>query len=263
MKKVLVIGYLGQLGSAIMQAQRHDEISIVGVDKTECDITKPELIKQTFEKYQPTHVINCAAYLDTVAAESNINKCFELNGQAVYNLTIECNNYDTELIQISSDFVFSGGKNTPFTEYDQPNPKNIYGISKLASEEIASKSKKYKVVRVSGLFGLTPNKTKGTFIHKILKMLKDGKDVKVYDHHTVTISYAEDVARSLLWLIKQSVSLSQNNIYHLVNEGSVSWYEFAKESASYHPGLIDSLFIRPESEEVSEKIIMKRSHYSA
>jgi dTDP-4-dehydrorhamnose reductase len=259
-KKILVIGSLGQLGNAIMNAPHDKTIELIGTNKTECDITNLELIRQTFEKYKPTHVINCAAYLDTVGAESNSGECFKLNAQGVYNLSIFCNQFDAELIQISSDMVFGGNQEIPFMEYDQFNPKNIYGLSKVASEQMAAKSKKHKIIRVNNLFGLIPSKAKGTFIHKILKMLKDGNKVKVYNHHIITISYAEDVAKALLFLLCIS---SKGNVYHLTNEGLTSWYEFTKEVISYFPEFIDKLIVRPESEEIIDNAIMYRAKYCA
>jgi dTDP-4-dehydrorhamnose reductase len=195
-----------------------------------------------------------------VGAESNPGECFQLNAQAVLNLANACNSYDACLITISSDYVFDGTQRQPYKESAKPNPLNTYGISKVASEHFAAKATQYKIVRISSLFGLTPNRTKGTFIHNILQRLKEGEVVRVYDHHTVTMSFADDVAKALLQLTGQTTA---DNVFHLVNEGPTSWYGFAAKAASHRPGLAAGLHVRPEQEEAAEKSIVNRPTFSA
>lgn len=258
MKRILIIGHLGQLGSALMKEPLPESWERLGVDKSECDILNPEQVKQVISEFKPTHVINCAAWVDAPAAETNEEACWALNVTAVRDLVHICEEYESELIQISSDFVFSGKQGFIEENEDaEAEAINVYGHSKALSEYWTLSCWKNKVVRISGLFGETSNTTKGTFIFNVLIKMSRGENVYIYNHHLFSPTYAPHAAHGIFTLISDNYP---GDIYHLANDGHASWYEFTKEAVKYRPDLTARLHRRPESEEVNEPV--KRPRFS-
>ena len=152
--KLLVTGANGQLGQTIKENYESDpSFDIIFVSKNELDITNDEEIKTFFENQKFNYCINCAAYTNVDQSESNPDLAFKVNAQGVKNLAIQCKKHKIILIHISTDYVFDGKNQVPYTEEDEPNPINQYGKSKLLGETyIQEVMECYFIIRTSWLY---------------------------------------------------------------------------------------------------------------
>jgi dTDP-4-dehydrorhamnose reductase len=255
--KILVLGSKGQLGTALMQAKTYHEV----VRAEPIDICDSYKLKVAIESIQPNVIINCAAYTNVLKAENQPGECFAINARGVHNIATLCAVNNIELIQISSDYVFSGNTHAwPYKENSSLGPIQTYGVSKVASEVITKNTvAKYKIFRTSALFGTNPNKTKGTFIKTVLDKVTKGEIANVYDHHRISVGYAPHIANCIL----NTLTIKTNGVYHAVNEGYTSWYNFALTALKVFPNyssLLSNLKIKPFDEEAAKEI---RPRYSA
>ena len=155
MMNVLVTGSNGQLASCIKDlAKRDTSLNFIYTDYQELDICDLNQIESFFKSNQKIdYCINCAAYTAVDKAESDVEKAFEINATGPKNLAQVCSEFDTILIQISTDFVFDGEKTEPYVETDVANPISVYGASKLQGEvEIQKTYKKHFIIRTSWLY---------------------------------------------------------------------------------------------------------------
>ncbi len=227
--KILVIGAGGQLGKDVVKIFGEEEI--IPLDLPEIDISKFDSVKRVIIAYKPNLVINTAAYTNVPGCEENPKKAFEVNSIGVRNLALLSLEHSIPLLHISTDYVFDGVKGEPYIETDTSNPLNTYGISKLAGEYyITSITSKYYIVRTSGLYGVHKSITKGTnFVETMLKLLREGDEIRVITDEVLTPTYTLDLARQIKLLIEKE----RYGLYHITNNGECSWYQFAREIFSY------------------------------
>ena len=162
------------------------------------------------------------------ACEKEPGRAFEVNALGARNLGELSEDLKFTLVHISTDYVFSGDRNTPYVESDSTRPLNTYGISKLAGENyISAIAQRHFIVRVSGLYGTNPCRAKGglNFVQLMLKLAIEKGQVRVVDDEILTPTFTEDVAYQLVSLLESHAHGS----YHLTAEGQCSWYEFARE----------------------------------
>jgi len=231
MSKILLIGKTGQLGSEIIKDAPSFGFKIAGFEKDELDVTNESQVKEKVEKIKPDILINTSAYHIVAACEENPLAAMEVNFVAVDKMAKLCKRYGIKFITYSTDYVFDGKKRAPYEENDKPNPLQIYGISKLAGEYAALNSypEGAFVIRTCGLYGGkkgSPEK-KGNFVLNIIKEAQNKEVIEVSSEQIVSPTYAGDLSKATLRLLLNSKIIS--GIYHLVNEGYCSWYEFAKE----------------------------------
>jgi len=172
-------------------------------------------------------LINTAAFHNVPKCEEERDTAYRVNGYALKELGMLCNELGIYLIHISTDYVFDGSKGKPYVETDTPNPLNTYGISKLVGEiYIRNYSEDYAIVRVSGLYGLNPCRAKGgrNFVETMIYLAEQGKDIKVVDDQFITPTFTLDVARQMKIIVKNHIQ----GIIHCTNEGETNWYEFAR-----------------------------------
>ncbi|WP_298542701.1 dTDP-4-dehydrorhamnose reductase [uncultured Aquimarina sp.] len=223
--QVLVTGADGQLGKSI-KGLKGDflNLDLCFANSKNLDITDKKSIVLFLEKSSFDYVINCAAYTDVEKAEKEPQKAFLINADGAKNLAQICQERDIVLIHISTDYVFDGKKNTPYSEEDIANPINEYGKSKLRGEEyIQEILKKYFIIRTSWLYSQYGK----NFYKTILQKLKTEKKLKITASELGTPTNANDLASFILYLIS---SLSKKyGIYHYSNSGEANWYDFAKE----------------------------------
>lgn len=227
-KKVLLIGADGQLGTDLKKALRDYELLCPLV--VELDITHFEKTKDYINKNSPDLIINTAAFHQTDECEKDFEKSFLVNTFAVKNLAEICKEKNIPLVHISTDYIFGLDKKrrTPYIEEDLSGPVNIYGISKLAGEYyIRYTLRKYFIIRPSALFGIAGCKGKGggNFIETMLKLAREKGEVKVKNDEFVSPTYTKELAENIAELIKTE----QYGIYHITSQGGCSWYEFAKK----------------------------------
>ncbi len=230
MRKILLIGKTGQLGNAIIKDASSFGFEIVAFEKEEMDVTNKLQIKEKIEKIKPDVLINTSAYHVVPKCEENPLKAMAVNFLAVRNLAKLCRERDIVFVTFSTDYVFDGEKGSPYEEKDITNPLQVYGLSKLAGEYAALKEypEKTYIIRPCGIFGgKEGSKQKGgNFVLNITKEARDKEIIEVSSEQVVSPTYAGDLSKATLKLLNNQTN---PGIYHLVNEGYCSWYEFAKE----------------------------------
>lgn len=226
---VLVTGANGQLGQALQNvSQSVSEIRFVFTDSKTLNITDKENCFTVFEQYQPDFCINCAAYTAVDKAESEPGLAHKTNVVGVKNLTESCKKHNTTLIHLSTDFVFDGEKKTPYSEVDIPNPKNVYGLTKLEGEQtIQTLIKKYYIIRTSWVYSESGN----NFYKTMLRLASERESLNVVNDQIGTPTNANCLAKAIIDIIQHTTSSIQPayGIYHFSNEGTCSWYDFAKK----------------------------------
>ncbi|MBE9575760.1 dTDP-4-dehydrorhamnose reductase [Flavobacterium proteolyticum] len=224
---VLVTGANGQLGQSIQFiANKYPNIEFVYTDFQEMDITNIENCKVVFAKHQPHFCINTAAYTAVDKAESESDKAHLINAVGPENLAKVCKEFDTILVHISTDFIFDGTSKVPYLETDVPNPKSIYGQTKLDGEIAIQKNwEKHFIVRTSWVYSQFAN----NFMKTMLRLASERDNLSVVNDQIGTPTNAVDLAEVLLKIITscQTESHEVFGIYNFSNEGVCSWYDFA------------------------------------
>jgi dTDP-4-dehydrorhamnose reductase len=218
--KTLIIGADGQLGSDLCKVIPQAEQ--IPLTISDIDITNKDQTVKVIKKYSPDIVINTAAYNDVNNAEVDPKKAFEINRDGAKNVAEACKEIDAVMVHISTDYVFDGEKGSPYTETDTPNPLSEYAKSKLEGEEAVKKTlDKYFIVRTSGLYGVAGcmGKDRSNFVEKIIA--NDTPIVVDFEHLSPT--YTLDLAKKINQLIKTD----KYGLFHIVNQGGCSWYQFA------------------------------------
>lgn len=231
MKKVLVTGAAGQLGRCIHDiAANYPDFDMVFASKSELDIENFKEVSELFERESFDYCINTAAYTNVEKAESEPEKAYSINAEAVRNLAECCKRTETVLLHISTDYVFDGKKKTPYTEADVPNPINVYGASKLEGEEhIQEIYEKYFIIRTSWLYSQYGH----NFFKTVLKFGQEGKVLTVTTEQIGTPTNANDLAVILLKIIDSGNQAF--GIYHFSNEGETTWHGFAEAIFKLNP----------------------------
>lgn len=229
MKKILLIGKNGQLGAEIMKTAPSFSFEIVGFDKEELDVTNKSQAEQKIKEIKPDILINASAYNAVLMCEKNFLPAMAINFIAVQNLARVCKENDIIFVTYSTDYVFDGAKEAPYVENDAPNPLQVYGISKLAGEYAALSHcpERSFVIRTCGLYGgKGGSPEKGNFVLNIMKEAIEKEIIEVSSEQVISPTYAGDLSRATLKLLDSG---ADPGIYHLINEGYCSWYEFTKE----------------------------------
>ena len=195
--------------------------------RSELDLTRPESITAVLDTHQPDIVVNCAAYNFVDRAESEPEAAFAVNAFGVRNLAIACAKASIRLVHFSTDYVFGFdlARQSPYSESDAPGPVSVYGQSKLAGEGfVLAASSRNAVIRTCGLYGAWGTGGKGgNFVETMLHLAREGKPLRVVADQHCTPSSTVDVAATSAALIERSAA----GLFHVVNAGSCSWYEFA------------------------------------
>lgn len=224
---ILITGSRGQLGRALMHRLASQAVPY---NRPEGDLTDVDALRAALQRHQPRLVINCAAYTLVDHAESEQDRCLAVNATAVEQLAQHCRAADIPLLQISTDYVFGGDatRNQPYREDDRPQPLSIYGWSKLRGEQAAAQSPRHWIVRTCGLYAYGPQPT--NFIEKILALAATRDRLTVVHDQRCSPTYVEHLADALLELVGiRSAVMAPFGIYHVVNQGEVTWYELACE----------------------------------
>jgi dTDP-4-dehydrorhamnose reductase len=260
MKKILLIGKTGQLGAEIIKDAFSFGFEVFGFEKEELDVTKELQVREKIKEIKPDILINTSAYNAVSMCEKDPMPAMMLNFIAVQNLASICKENNIIFVTYSTDYVFDGKKGSPYDENDKPNPLQLYGISKASGEHATLNyySKGSFLIRTCGLFaGRKGSQEKGgNFVLNIMKEAQNKEIIEVSSEQIVSPTYAKDLSEATLKLLK---SKAEPGIYHLVNEGYCSWYEFTKEI--FKLAGIDKKLL-PVSRE-SENSQVKRPKFSA
>lgn len=222
---VLVTGANGQLGQALQFiAGNYPEMTFHFCSSANLNIVQKESIEKAFQSIKPDFCINAAAYTAVDKAETETEKAHAVNAAGVKNLAEVCHDFNTTLIHISTDFVFDGNKETPYKETDSTNPQGFYGQTKLEGEsEILKLSLKYFIIRTSWVYSQFGN----NFMKTMLRLAREREELGVVNDQIGTPTHAVDLAEAIVKIIQSN---SKNyGIYNFSNEGTASWYDFAKK----------------------------------
>lgn len=225
MKNVLVTGAGGQLGRCFSKvSSEFPNFNFIFKTSQELDITDNQKIAEIFEKEHIAICINCAAYTNVEKAESETERAFEINANAVKNLAENCKKFDAILVHFSTDYVFNGKANQPYLETDMVEPINQYGASKLKGEEIIQQIlSKFYIIRTSWLYSEFGH----NFFNTIRKKAAEGAELNITISQKGTPTNANDLADFTLKIL--TLDKEHYGIYHFSNDGEATWYDFARE----------------------------------
>lgn len=224
-RPVVVLGAAGQLGEIIAIASRK-HWRTVALTRTEVDLTCGRELRRMLADVQPWAIINCAGYNNVDGAEDDATTALAVNAFAVRTMAAAARDNGAVLVHYSSDFIFDGGTERPYTEESRPGPQSVYAASKLMGEWFAADVAGHYVLRVESLFG-GMSRRKSSLDH-ILERLANGSPVRVFVDRIVSPSYVWDVADATLALLSLQPAFG---IYHCVNSGQATWHEIAVEAA--------------------------------
>ena len=218
--KILITGSNGMLGYDLKEVLNDAHELILTTSKT-LDITDKEHTIDFILDNEPDLVINSAAYTNAAGCEENQDIAYAVNSEGVKNLAIACKELDCPLVHISTDYIFNGKNDRPWTEDDEIGPISVYGKSKLKGEEaILEILDKYFIIRTAWLYGINGK----NFPKTMLELAKDHSEITVVYDEVGTPTYTLDLVKAISELIETDFY----GIYHLTNSGSCSWCEFSR-----------------------------------
>lgn len=226
MKKILITGCNGQLGRALDIEYRNDDVQFIRTDVAEgegveaLDITDLDKVLSFIRMKKPDIIINCAAHTNVDKCEVQWDLAYKINAIGPRNLSIAAMETGAKIIQVSTDYVFSGDADAPITEFDIPNPVSAYGKTKYAGEKFVKEfTAKHIIIRTAWLYGDGHN-----FVKTMLKLAEKHDTVSVVKDQIGCPTSAAELAR----LIRFLEPTENYGTYHGVCEGVCSWAEFAE-----------------------------------
>ena len=222
--KILVTGYKGQLGYDVVNEATSRGIEAIGVDIDEMDITNQGQVNTVIKSGNYDAVVHCAAWTAVDKAEEP--ELFEtvkkVNATGTKYIADVCEELDIPMMYFSTDYVFDGEGTTPWNEYDERHPLNVYGLTKAQGEEFVEKLKKHFIIRIAWVFGKNGN----NFIKTMLRLGKERGAVSVVNDQVGNPTYTYDLAK----LVVDMIQTDKYGKYHATNSGDfISWYDFACE----------------------------------
>lgn len=218
---ILITGANGQLGFDFQRLFKEKNIEYIATDVNELDITDIEKVRAFVKDKNISLIINCAAYNNVDKAEDEIELCTKLNTYAPRDLAIVSKEIGAEYITYSTDFVFDGKKNSPYTEDDTPNPLSTYGKTKyLGEQEVLKNYEKSFVVRSSWVFGIANN----NFNKQVINWSNEKTQLSLVDDQVSSPTYSRDLAY-FTWKLIQT---KKYGLYHFSNDGEASKYDQGK-----------------------------------
>ena len=223
--KWLITGASGQLGLALQAELVQRGIDFVGANSSELDITKPLSVNQMVDLIKPGVIINAAAWTDVDGAESNESTAYSVNALGPQNIANAASKSGALLVQISTDYVFSGDASSPWSEQAPRNPQSVYGATKSEGEKfvLTTLPSNSYVVRTAWLYS-----SKGKNFAKTMAnvaLVEEG-EVRVINDQIGQPTFARDLAKQIVELV---LSEAPTGIYHSTNGGQATWFEFAQE----------------------------------
>lgn len=225
MEKILVTGANGQLGSEIkMIAPGYPQFDFIFTDIADFPLDQTEVIISNFKSIQPDIVINCAAYTAVDKAETDSITADAINHLAIATLASLCAESGAKLVHISTDYVFDGTSPVAYKEDDQPNPKSVYGVTKLAGEIACLKNCPDSIIlRTAWVYSEFGN----NFVKTMLRLMSERDSLNVVNDQVGSPTYAADLAQVIMTILESTQW--QSGIYHYSNAGEISWFDFAQD----------------------------------
>ena len=228
MKKILIIGGNGQLGNCLNKliSEYALDYEFHFTDYDTLDITNQKQINEYFSEYEPHYCINVSAYTAVDLAEQEKEKTFAINAEGVRHLAEACTEKGIDLIHISTDYVFSGDTNIPYSEDDFTNPLSVYGASKLEGENLALENNpKTIIIRTSWLY----SEFGKNFVKTMLNLFSTKNELNVVADQFGQPTNANDLAEVIMKII--STEEKEYGVFHFSNYPETTWFDFAKKIA--------------------------------
>lgn len=232
--KILITGSNGQLGNELQKivstgkaeigsvSEEIKNAEVFAMDVDTLDITNLEQVKKVLNEVKPDVVINCAAATNVDGCEAKQDLAFKINSLGPRNLAMVAEELGAKIVQVSTDYVFSGVGEAPLKECDLVAPVSVYGKTKLLGEEfVRDFSTKYYIVRTAWLYGYVGH----NFVYTMMKLGKDRDTLNVVNDQLGNPTHANDLAYHILKLIQTE----EYGVYHCTGKGECSWYNFASE----------------------------------
>ena len=226
MNNILVTGGNGQLGSELKEiASNYPDYNFLFTDVKNLDITNHTAVKKFIEINNITGIINCAAYTAVDKAESESELADAINHLAVANFARLSKDKNIRLVHISTDYVFDGTNHKPYVETDTPNPKSVYGVTKLDGELAMQQINPANsiIIRTSWVYSKFGN----NFVKTMLRLAETRDEISVVADQVGSPTNAADLAKVILTILPQ-IENNSVELFHYSNEGVCSWYDFAK-----------------------------------
>jgi dTDP-4-dehydrorhamnose reductase len=225
-RPILITGATGTLGQAFARICAHRGLKHVLTTRAELDITDEASIAAALERYKPWAIINAAGFVRTWEAEDKFDECLAINATGPELLGKACKAAGIPLVTFSSDLVFDGKLGRPYAEPDEPAPACAYGRSKAEAEaRLMAIDSDALIIRTSAFFGPWD---RYNFLFDTIEKLKRGEEVVASDRTYVSPTYVPDLVHAALDLLLDE----ETGIWHLTNQGAVSWHELAREAAA-------------------------------
>lgn len=221
MKKILVTGCNGQLGKAIQKEYESEAVELILTDVADLDITDNAQVLQFVREHKPQVIMNCAAHTAVDLCEEQWDLAYRINAIGPRNLAIAATQTGAKLMHISTDYVFSGDGDHPYTEFDPVGPTSAYGKTKLEGERFVQQfAKNYFIIRTAWLYGDGKN-----FVKTMLKLSETRDNVSVVKDQFGSPTSAAELAKMM-----HHLEPTENyGLFHGTCEGSCSWADFADE----------------------------------
>ncbi len=220
--KIWVAGAYGRVGTMIHNMLDMRDVELFETGHDDLDITDAVAVNRFGSSNRPNTIINCAGMTDVRLCEENIEEAYKVNALGARNLSAIARKIDARIIQISTDDIFCDSTKTSFHEFDLPNPKTVYGKSKLAGENFVKElAPKHLIIRSSWVYG----KEGDNFVNYIIERAKNGLSIEAAIDDFACPTSAKELSKVILRLIQAE----QEGIYHAVCEGYCSRYELAEE----------------------------------
>ena len=228
MKRVFITGAQGQLGLAIIELLKDKQEyelyltdsrpDLEGIIKM-LDITDEASVKSEILSFYPDIIINCAAMTAVDLCETEKERAYAINALGPKYIAKAANSIGAKLIHISTDYVYDGQAQTPYTEEAVPNPISVYGSTKLVGDKfVMDYCPKASIIHTSGVYGEGKN-----FVRTMLRLADEDRKIRVVSDQIVTPTSSMELARVIVYLMETD----SHGKYHATCEGSTNWYEFA------------------------------------
>ncbi len=219
--KILLTGANGQLGRELQKQYKGKDIELILTDVAELDITDVNAVNKFVNEKRPDVIINCAAHTQVDKCEEQVDLAYKINAIGPKNLAAAANSIGAEIVQVSTDYVFSGEDSSPLTEFEATNPQSVYGKTKLGGENFVKVlNPKHYIVRTAWLYGDGNN-----FAKTMINLSKKLDKIRVVNDQIGTPTSTVDLAKVIIKLIEEK----NYGIFHCTCKGVCSWYDFARE----------------------------------
>lgn len=228
--RIFVAGSNGQLAQSLKEAVVGSDIELITAGPPEFDLCRPETMAELVKKYEPTAIVNAAAYTAVDAAEGDEATAYAVNATGAAALAAIAAELNVPFIHVSTDYVFSGNKNGSYTENDSVSPSGAYGRTKLAGElNVMLKNPNSIILRTAWVYSPFGK----NFLKTMLSLAKTREELGVVSDQTGNPTYAPDIADAILHIIEgieeEGWDDGYAGVYHLAGSGDTSWHGFASE----------------------------------